>query len=1067
MPSVPGLPLLICRTRAHQRARLREVDVRAWTFPDLKERLCAWSSLKDGTARDDLGARLMAAAALAGDGPLLPRLGPALDALRQEFIHAMPGETRGRARLLLDALGDDDADNEQGRAREVRRLLERVRSVEHALGVRGVVDDALALDRARFWLLQGARPRFLVGVSRVVFEDLVEASALEVAVVHALAKHLPVTVRLPVDDVAGRGALAGIDAVYRAVEADPDSGGGGGGAVIDAVSVVGDGALAEFRAALFGNDEVAGANVAVRLVADAAAEAGFVAGVVSAWRQASPQASVAVAVRDERQVMHFIDALRLQGLPVRRRRRALIESPAARLLVDLLALRTDGAPRERLMSVLLSPARKNAISTDAGARLLSTLRAAAARRDVEDQTRPAGGYRHRLQRLVDRDPERAADVAFVLQAIEPVLALAARLPRAASLGAHMQAVLRVVREVVDETGSLGAAEVLEMTARLASGCARVGLQDSPGVEVGEPDGAGDGTNVAASQIELPALLRLIERELQTQPWLDDDVDVDDGAVEVLSVPELVGRRFDHVAIARVVEGELPQPPPRSGLLGDTDRARLNRLLGKKVLRLNDEDRLGSSSTSSESSESSPQATSTGQEGLWWLTALGAATHSLLLTAPRVDVRGREHAPSAFLLDAARVLGATPDQLMQQGRCGAEIVADEGRRSLLTRLTRLQLAGATHGDALGTVAHQAQVELFSRMVRERARWWRDKDGAYADRRNAFAFAVDKGRVARFFGDSFGLSEKKPLTPTRLEALAECRMHGFVQQVLKLNVDVEPGNAIEARVQGTLAHGVLERFFTERRALRVPLSRMNREDRARLAALVDAEAAPLLAGKTTGHLAALSAAIEFLKRTLLRVTMTLARRPPVEGVEPIGFEVQIGARTRHKAPEHPSVLLRVDDTRTIWLGGIIDRVDEGPGGRAVVDYKTMSSSRVKQKASTQTLLQTHFQLLVYLRLLESVRPTNEVVALHGHLVSLKDGGTSKDVAELPDLRARVMDDSRDDGLGRSVGRVILPILDGTLPPDANDRCADCRLQRVCRVPQEGVYATDPDEAEEESA
>ncbi len=1002
-----------------------------WTFLDLKERLGAWATLKAGVARDDLGARLVAAAVLADDGPLLPRLAPALDALRQELVHAGTDAT-----ALLEALGDDDADNEQGRMAEVRRLLLRVQAVERRMRAGTFDDDAASLRRASALLHTGERPGFLRGVAVVVVEDALEATTLEVELLRALARSVSVELRLPVDDAPQRNALFGLDAVFRAVEATPSEMFDGGPAPafdLTAWNLSGTGPLAPFRAALFGGGgdaEVVDAPVAVRLCADAAAEALVVAGVVAAWRRSSR--SIAVVVRDERHAAPFLDALRRHALPVRRRRRSLIESPAARLLLDLCALRLDGAPRERLLAVLTNPARLGALGTDEGARVLSTLRKAAARRDVEDQTRPAGGYRHRLLRLRDWDPRRTDDVAAALGAIEPVLAQAQALPLVASMAEHLSAWLRLTRDVIDDARGLGGAELSEIVARLSAGVARVGT-----------------STAAAPTADLHALARIIERELTSQPWLDDDVDVDDDAVEVLTLPELCGRRFDHLAIARVVEGELPQPPGRTGLLGDSDRARLNRLLGKSVLRLGEEERLGASSSFS-----------LGLEGAWWLTALHTAERSVLLTAPRVDVRGRELAPSAFLLDAVRVLGRGPDELASFGEAGAAVDVAEDPRQRLTRQ-----ACSLAADDRSPLATRAR--LAARMVKERAHWFRRTDLPHEERRAPFAFAVDKARVARAFGGSFGLQEKKPLTPTRLEALADCRLHGFVQQVLRLDVDPEAGNAIEARVQGTLGHNVLERFYAERRQQRVPLTRMNGADCGRLLQIVDDEAAPLLAGRTTGHLPALAAAVEFLKRTLLRVTMTLARRPPVEGVEPVDFELQVGATVGGRPPTLGSVAVEVSPGRKLWIGGVIDRVDEGSGGRAVVDYKTMSTQRVKQKASSSSLLHTHFQLFVYLRLLEHWRPTHPSVELHGHLVSLKDGGTSKDIGLLPDLRARVLDDVRDDGLGRAIGRVVLPILEGTLPPDANDRCSDCRLQRVCRIPLEGLYASDPDDVVDEES
>jgi RecB family exonuclease len=1080
--------LVVCRSRAHQRARLRdgvEFDgAVVWAMPDLRERLCAWAALKARVARDDLGARVLAAQALvqaqaAGAVVSLhPRLAPATDALRVELVHAQTS-----AQALLDAIGGTaadplssgvDVDNLQGRAAEIVQLLTRVASVERTLAARGVVDDSLALMHAHALLGAGVRPSFLRDVDRVVVEDVVDATALELALFSVIAKAAPVTLRVPVDDVAGRAVSFGVDAVLKDIEGGGDH---GVDVDVDPVSVCGQGPLAGFRAALFSSrapDHPADAAppVSLRMLGDGAAEARFVAAAAAGlWHgaEAAVAPRIAVAVRDANKTWTFIDALRLHGVPVRRRRRPLIESPAARLVLDLAHLRRDGAPRERLLAVLLSPARRGALLADEGARVLSTLRRAAARKDSEDRLRPTGGYRHRLTRLVDRDPDQGPAVERALAAIEPVLALAARLPHEAPLTVQLAAWLRVVGEIVDDSVGLGGSELKEIVARLAAAAARVDLKDT------DPP------------VTLATAVRLVERECETQPWLDDDVDVDDRAIEVLSLPELCGRRFDHVIIARAVEGELPEGPSRASVINDGDRARLNQALGKRALRLAEHERLGD-----------PSSTSLGLEGLWWLTALGAAGRSLIVTAPRVDVRGREHAPSAYLLDAARVLA--PDgasRLLQTGALGAPLVLGKDRRAAVVDavaalapdpllLPPLSAPGrgaggevsASHfdgaetvaagpGDAVEVSAVAAAAARGRQMVAERARYFRDPTAPHAARRAAYAFAVSPARIARAFGDSFGLQASRPLTPTRLEALAECRMHGFVQHVLKLDVDVEPGNALEARVQGTLAHSVLERFYAERKERRVPIERMSKADRARLAALVDEEAAPLLAGRTTGHLAALSASIAFLKRTLLRVTTTLARRPPVAGVTPVSFELQIGARTRTRTgmrdPDAPAVPVVVDDRgRTIYLGGVIDRVDEGEGGRAVVDYKTMSASRVKEKAASSTLLQTHFQLLVYLRLLEATKPTHESVALHGHLISLKDGGTSKDVAEaMPELRQRVLDDSRDDGLGRAIGRVILPILEGTVPPDVNDRCVDCRLQRVCRVPQDGVYAIDPDE------
>jgi RecB family exonuclease len=1026
-PAPPLTRLVVCRTRAHQRAALREArhDVLVWTYDDLWDRLASWACLRTGLVRDDLGTRLLAAAVLAdvgeGGGAALPRLTPALDAFRRELV----GCGLDAAALEAAVVAGDEP---SARRTDLARLLRLLLAVERGLGERGVVDDVLARREALGLLHRGHWPHALGEVTSLTLWHPVDLPPLDVELVLALARRVAVRVVLPVDDAPGRALVVGSERLFARLErasdgaAEPDLGVVGDG-------VVGDGPLAPLRAALFTTGVVGDAPASVVLAADVEEEARLAVGVVAAFHTAHPGARIAIAARRTALLDPTVRALERDGLAVRRRRRALHESPAARLLLDMAALRTDGIPRDRLLAVLLNPARRGAIHPDEAAHLLTTLRKAAARRDHEDATRPAGGYRRRLEQLQRRDPRLGADVAAALRAIEPVMALAATLPLRARLVGHLEAWLALARVVVDDARALGGAEVFEIIARLVAGARRVG----------DPQ----------ASIELHALARLVEVELERQPWLDDEVDVDDRAVEATTIPELAGRSFDLVVIVGAVEQELPQPTRQtSSLLGDADRAWLNRRLGRQAL-----------ATDAAAHDVSPE------EMLWWLLALRSAQHALVVMAPRREARGRELAPSSYLLDLARALGTSPAALLLAGTAGAPLTVRRDRR-------RRQLARAiSDADAPppdtpvigspGDVLRRART-----MARERQRWFDRSDAPFSERRAPFAFAVDDKRIARAFGHAFGLDEARPLTPTRLEALAECRLHGFVQHVLKLDVDPEPGNAIEARVAGTFAHTVLERFYKDRATHGVRVDRFTDADRARLGALIDEETTRALQ-VASGHHAALAAALRFMRATLIRVVAAVSARPPVEGVEPCDFELQVGTRAGGRAADLPPVPIDIGDGRRIWLGGVIDRVDEGPGARAVVDYKTMSAARVREKAAPATLFERHFQLLIYLRLLEAHRPTPATTSLHGYLLSLKDGATSPDIGATPELRARVLDDSRDDSLGQAIGRVILPVLQGTLPPDAGVRCDTCRLQRVCRVPLEGPFEPDPDERDDEGA
>ena len=1055
--------LLVVRDRAHQREALRRAsdDLLVWTLPDLWERLSSWAALRLGLVRDDGAARWAMAGELARAGALLPRVAFSVDGLRRELVHA--GTT---AQAILEALGDSDADA-QGRAVEVTVLLQRVARVERKLADAGVVDGAVALARARTLLDSGVRPGFLSSISRIEICDLLDATDLELALATGLGRFVSTVLHAPTDS-ANRGLLQGVEHVPRTVEAAFDVAGlhleFDDLAAPPAAESVTATALHRLCGAFYGGTVAADAPARLAWVDDPMEEARTVAGVVAAWRRAWPGARIAVATRAGGQTLQpFAEALAGHGISSRRRRRTLKDTPAARLLLDAAELRKSGAPRDLLLSVLTNPARRTALAPEDGAQLLRTLRQAAARGDIEDSTHPVGGYRHRLERLAQRLPKLQADVDRALAIIDPILAQIGAVPLRAPAAAHLRALLTLAEGLIDEARGFGGADVRELLTRARAAIGR--------------------TDPGGGSVALSAVVRLVGSELDAAPFLDDVDDLDDDAVELCSLPELIGRQFDAVAIARVIEGELPQPPAR-GLLSDVDRARINQALRRQHarptssprLRLVEDDRGGAA----------PVPRALAVEPVWFLGALRAPSRQLLVTAPRADIRGRELSPSIFFVELLRALGAGLDApaagiLMDVELSNRDLVASWARFAGRTPDAPLP-AGVAHG--------VARARLAAEMADQRSRFFfRAEDTAPADVRAPFAFQLDPRRVARAFGSSFGLMSERPLTPTRLEALAECRMHGFLQHVLKVDVDHEPGNALDARVLGTLAHAVLERFYLERARGKVPFTRMTDADRERLLAILDMEAAPILRGLATGHIPAIRAALSHLRSALLRVTVALARRPLVPGVEPVGFELQIGARTHDgKEPELASVPIEIAPQRTtiqsttiqsttiqsttsqsttIWLGGIIDRVDEGAGGRVVVDYKTMSAGSVRQKAQTSSLLDTHFQLLIYLRLLEHHRPTSERVGLHGYLVSLKDGVASADVAKLPNLRARLLDDTREDGLGQAIGRVVLPILEGTLVPDAGERCDGCRLQRVCRIPMASEFAVDPDEQAEDGA
>jgi hypothetical protein len=52
-------------------------------------------------------------------------------------------------------------------------------------------------------------------------------------------------------------------------------------------------------------------------------------------------------------------------------------------------------------------------------------------------------------------------------------------------------------------------------------------------------------------------------------------------------------------------------------------------------------------------------------------------------------------------------------------------------------------------------------------------------------------------------------------------------------------------------------------------------------------------------------------------------------------------------------------------------------------------------------------------------------------------------------IADLKERVLDDTRDDGLAANIRRVMTPITLGKFEAKKNDSCKNCHLGAVCRV------------------
>lgn len=991
----------------------------------------------DEAILDDATALMASAHVLAHESRRSLRLARDLAGLSRLLRHADvdPGSV---ARALKARAG--------GREAGLAPLFARVADVRDRMTDARVVDGAEALRIGVAEIARGNLPPFLRRFGRVVVRHVVDPTDLELDALIAVARAgVPVEFVLPIDPW-GRGRTTSTGWIASRIEACHD---------VPALELRfeelrGRGAVSAFVDAWYGPTVqspalMADVPVRVEVLADATSEARRIAGVVSRWwHEGNGSARIAVAFRSlDAHAERVAEAIRDHGVPVERRDgRSLDELPSGQALLDLIGLARDGMPRDRLLSLLSQPACRLSRPLDEVGRVARTLRRAAARSDVEDSETPHGGYRHRLTRLrdalVDDDPLRE-DVALALTVVDSVSQAIGHLPRRAPLSELFVAVRRVVDEVLEDDDDFGFALVDEHVERLMRANARV-------------------ARPRAGDVELSAFSRLLERALKdTRVPARAPVG---GAVLVAPLAQLFGQENDYVVIGDCVHGKLPRAERGDPLLSESDKALVNQALGRRALRLVDEDML----------EPAPVSPRVAPELLAFAGACASASRGLFITASARDARGRDVAPSDFLEEALLALGA-PADATQAGPAFAEDVHPRTRAVALARALVEERVPADVDVDAETIARVAHART---MARERARFFLGADRApLVDVAGPHAFAVDGARVVRELSHLLGLTPERPLTPTRLEALAVCPFRGYVEHILRVDTSREAGHDADSRALGKLAHKALELFFKERKEQDVPSSRMSPEDLARLDAIVDESAAPIRAGHETGHLAALDANVRWLKRSLRRTVVFLAENPPVRGAEPVAFELSIGVARRETTPSHGDpprgpATITVGD-RTLYLGGEIDRVDlvrDARGHvttRVVVDYKSSTAYAVERKLHPKDLFTKHFQIPLYLRLLDHHAKTQHA-DFAGYLVSLRDGVSSAVIGEDVELRRRVLDDTHERGLAKGIGRVVLPMLDGVIGATEGYACTYCRVSRVCRHDDVAADVAPPTETDD---
>lgn len=394
------------------------------------------------------------------------------------------------------------------------------------------------------------------------------------------------------------------------------------------------------------------------------------------------------------------------------------------------------------------------------------------------------------------------------------------------------------------------------------------------------------------------------------------------APSVVAIAAARGVTAERVLVPQLLDGRFPRRAREDPVLLDDERRRLN-------LCLPEECRLPLKAESSAS-----------EERLLFRLAVGAARSELVLSWPRRAAGGRNAVPSFYVLEAARVLlGRHLD--VRRLYAAAE--------SLALRYVALAppypatdaegppLLGVEYDlRTIDAARHAPPAEIGDRLSYLLAAYPRFDEAVRGERRR-FGFAT-RGILTEYdalVGERLGGALREAMTrpgrgleisPSALGSYARCSFQFFLARGLGARREEAPEAALDpsAAEMGTLYHELLRDLFARLGAERLlPLRGGAGLERAKRLAGELVAASPALRDLVPAPLHA--ARSERVRADLERLLATAAEEPWV----PRELEWEVGG------PGSPPVDV---GGRSLVFRGRIDRLDAGPDGLRIVDYKT---------------------------------------------------------------------------------------------------------------------------------
>jgi RecB family exonuclease len=331
----------------------------------------------------------------------------------------------------------------------------------------------------------------------------------------------------------------------------------------------------------------------------------------------------------------------------------------------------------------------------------------------------------------------------------------------------------------------------------------------------------------------------------------------------------------------------------------------------------------------------------------------------------------------------------------------------------------------------------------------------------------AFANPDREVGRFSGlvgtpelapvvrELFRFDAEHPLSASELRRFANCAFQGFLAYALRLGEREQPGEELDARVQGDFWHKVLELLFPRLKARGLLGKPADEVPDALLDEALEAAVRAMEQRAHVGHPALWRIDHDRARGMVRRLLNAEEHGLPFEGHLPEHTELRFGSRGAPEAWRHVAIPGGPGEV-DIYVQGKIDRIDTGEGSLAVVDYKR---SLKEPKRLREELLSVEAQLPLYL---VAARASGHPGALKAAWLGLKDGRTRTideilarhDGPPLEDLLStdpvvrKRLEAEGVQNLANALHALVAGLAAGRFPIHARD-CEGCAYRAVCRI------------------